>query len=794
VASSALVLVGALAAFSPLDNAIAQTADSSNTRSNSIHDFSMASQPLGQSIMMVAKVAGLPISVNTSLVEGKTAPALTGSMTASQALQRILVGSGLSAEFEQDLIVIRSGNQPQAATTLAPVLVSAMAENAAARFNPATTVGSKEALTQREIPQTVSVITQDQIQEQNARTVTGALARAPGITLVKQTDNASFINGSTVFSRGWQITDYNLDGIPTTITNLPLSSTAIYDRIEVLHGASGLYTGLGGAGGTINVVRKQPGKEYQFNGSVGSGTNNTYLGDLDVTGPLNEAGTLRGRGVVAWQRTGNDNGTFDKTGTFYGILEGDIAEATTAQLGASYETSTGRPQVGFPIYSTGKMIHPSREDYSYPSWNRYTSDTGTIFGNLQHKFNNGWVGKVAATYIDTNALNNFAYQRSAINPLTNQVTGTWSYQPFSNEQQAYDAYLNGPFQLFGRTHQLTVGTNYRRVRTKSDLNSKLTSGFWPFDDVGPDARPSTSLTDYHVPTNGTQEDYGVYANSRFSLADPLTLIVGGRLGWYNATTTFTGTYNNITLFDRENKYRYNDKVTPFAGLVYDINQTYSAYFSYSTIFQPNSATDQSGNIIKPLEGTQYELGVKGTYLDGKATASVALFRGKQKNRPVQDPSDPTGQFFIASGDARTQGVETMLSGEIFPGLVVSTGYTYLNTKLMDDNAAGTQFWQVAPKHMFKFWGNYKLPGQLHDWSVGAGITAVSNTGIEDGVKAAGYALTDARIAYQVNRNIELAVNVSNIFDRYYISSLGGTSGANYLGNGRTTMLTLRASY
>jgi outer membrane receptor for ferric coprogen and ferric-rhodotorulic acid len=587
--------------------------------------------------------------------------------------------------------------------------------------------------------------------------------------------------------------------VPTTLDDngLPISSTAIFDRVEILRGASGLYNGLGGAGGTLNLVRKQPGKEYQINSAVGIGTNDSYLGQLDVTGPLNEAGTLRGRAVGSWQQIGRDNSSFDKNGTFYGILEGDLSSTTTAQLGASYEAGTGRPDSGFPAYNDGTWLRPSRSDYFDTKWSRYTTDRRTVFGNISHRFDNGWMTKFSATYIDTDSLSNVGYPSTPINASTGLISMKWQYTPIELQQQAYDLYAAGPFEFLGRRHELTIGANYQKRNASNQMHTNTPAVPYALDSIGPSTRPSPDSANYLYFVDSKKEDYGVYANLRFSISDSLTFVGGGRLSWYAAESATDSTLNGIKSY-KNSAYKYDSKITPFAGIVYDLNDTYTAYASYATIFFPNTLQDRDGNILKPLEGDQYEIGVKGTYLDGRVNGSIALFRGTQKNRPV---SDPDSTFYIAAGKTRAQGIDVSISGEVIPNLVVSAGYTYLTTKLLDDNKYGTAFGQYAPKHTFKLWADYKLPGRLNRWSVGGGVTAKSsaynyNFAGTYRYNAGGYALVDGRIGYDWNKHTNISLNIGNIFNRYYISTIAENQYAsnNYLGQGRSAMLTLRTSY
>lgn len=786
---ASIALVSAAIVINALPSAaIAQSAPSATTAGNTVYTFSIPSQPLGQALNALGKRAGMPISVDSSLVVGKTSPAVNGSMTVSQALQKVLADSGLTAEVGKDSIVVRQAQSSTGVSTLPTVTVTGNTVNPENEINPPTTVGSKVPLTQREIPQTVTVVSQQQIQDQNLNTVSDVLANTPGITVMRQPNTD--VLGDVIYARGWQITNYNIDGIPTIIGTVPLTSMAMYDRVEVLHGAAGLYEGLGGAGGTVNVVHKQPSKDYALNSTTSVGGNNTYVQQLDVTGALNQSGTLTGRGVVSWQKLGRDNGTFDKDTTLYGILQADVSPRTTVQLGASYNAGTGRPDVGFPVYSSdGSLPHLSRSHDVYPDWFRYTNDEMTVFGNITHRFSNNWQLKLASTYTKTKLLNVSGY------PETADDNGDFTVYPQrfldTNRQQAYDVFVEGPLDILNRELDLTVGGNYFKKNEVWD-NLQNYYGFsatdYTFDGSESVFNDITEDNIWEPHEQVKTTNYGVYVNARYHILKPLTLVLGGRMGWYKTSTDETLDSLGVTS-SSNTKMAYHNKTTPFVGLVYDIDKNYSVYTSYSTIFQPYDVTDKNGNLLKPLQGRQYEVGIKGSYFDDRLNTSVALFRGVQNDRAVPDPTNP--DYSVNGGSASVKGVETTISGKPLENLTVSAGYTYLTTKIYDSNTSGTSFSEYTPKHMFKLWSKYQLPGKFNKWSIGGSVFATSDA-IYSSTRAPGYATFGTSIGYKWSNHVQLNLSISNIFNRYYYTVPSYLE--NHIGQGRDAMLTAQISY
>ena len=682
-----------------------------------------------------------------------------------------------------------------ATASLPTVSVSATAttDPIAARVNPSTTVGSKIALSQREISQSVSIITQEQIETENLRDLKQALRQTTGVS-VTSVDQTRM----TVYARGFPIDTMDIDGVSTPITYLTPPSLAMYDRVEVLRGPAGLYSGSGGPGGTINLVRKRAPSTFTLNAETGAGNYNQFHEQLDVGGPLNKTGTLRGRvvGVV-------DNANLQQEGThksnteIYGTVEADLTSHTTLRVGGSHQAFAGKSmQYGYPTYADGSFLKVSPSTYYGADWNRedYTLTTG--FAELQTRLAHGWSSTFSVNYRDTHRDSTFAGLRGAVA----SGSATSQYQTSrglsDDVQKIVDFSASGPFSLLGRRHQLTVGVNVL------DENNPQTSvpgnpRNFTVNLNNPIDPTHVSLTaKKSIQTTYTNE-YALYSNARFNLADPLTLVLGGRMSWWRSQLQ-ADPYQNAnavaSVSDSENAH-----FTPYAGLIYDINDRYSAYVSYAQIFKPQSERDASGSLLKPLVGEQYEAGIKGSYLNDRINTSLAIFQLTEKNRGILLPGDITDSIYVAQGKARSRGVEAQVSGEVLPGLDVSLGYTYTATHYLDASAdtGRAAFSAYTPKHLFKAWANYRLPGKFHNISAGGGLyvtSAYSASSSTATVRQPGYATMDLRAAYDIDRHTSVAINVNNVFNRRYYQSIQTTSDHNFLGDPLMAMVTLRYHY
>lgn len=774
-------------------------------------DYDIPGGPLADGLNRFAQQSGVSIVLDANRLRGLRTPGLKGRYDIDAGFDTLLRGSGFVADKTASGYVLRQ--VPVIASAADGAMLPATNVNAtndrAESLNPPTTVGSKSALTQREIPQTISVISQQQIQEQSMRTVDDAMRYAPGVTT--EINQPGF---SSYYSRGFPISTTQFDGVPTGVVTSgisgPTDNLAMYDRVEVLYGPAGLLNGFGGDGGILNLVRKRA--PDQFEASVQASAGNYSNGDLqaDIGGPLNEAGTLRGR-IVAdeqYQHLMQDT-TWQRNQQFYGTLEADITPTTQVRIGASYSDTYGRPMYGFPSYTNYSLPDLSRSTYLGPSWNWFESQRETVFGQIEQKLANDWTVKLSYNYMHTttDVLSGSIANADAATGLANMYSlNTDDY----NTQHAIDVYATGPFQLLGRKHQLTIGANYLH---STDLTNQYLIN--PSSGLDFEGDINASLYDNSAYSNafagGPQNDvttisnqYGIYGNVRFSLADPLTLVLSGRVTWWNSESVPSADPNNNYFGNVATYDRLPAKFSPMLGLVYDFLPHHTLYASYSSIYQPQAGDEMfGGGVIKPIEGAQYEVGEKSDWLDGRMSTSVALFHIKESNRAMSDPLH-TG-YYIAEGQATSQGVEFRFNGKLTADWSVNAGYTYVDWHNDDTSFTAHQsFAVVTPKHLFKLWTSYRLPGEYHRWTVSGGMYLTSSVFYRDTsgylsnytaaggtLNAGGYATFDARVAYQFDKHWSAAFAVSNLFDRKYITSLTTGGLGNYYGNPRQFLLTLR---
>ena len=274
----------------------------------------------------------------------------------------------------------------------------------------ATDTATRMVLSPRETPQSVSVITRQQMDDFNLDSVAEVMQRTPGVTVKTQDTERQ-----QLFARGFEITNFLYDGMPSTrIDTLgkqaALSDTFIYDRIEVLRGASGLLNGIGNPSATVNLVRKKPTRD--FTGQVGAELNSWdgYRGEFDASGSLSKNGRVRGRFVSAYEQGESflDHYENEKQ-VFYGVIEADLFDNTLLTVGMDYMDydPMGSTWGGIPLfYSDGGLADLDRDLNPATDWSSWAQDSQTVFVNLEHQFENGWYSKFAYT----NQQNNYDAQ------------------------------------------------------------------------------------------------------------------------------------------------------------------------------------------------------------------------------------------------------------------------------------------------------------------------------------------------------------------------------------------------
>lgn len=789
--------------------------------------YHISADTLENSLAAFATAAGVSITVPPALVAGVTSQGLEGSYTLQQGFDALLAGSGLQAVSSTPGVYMLQKAQAisspaGAASTLPEVQVSAktdrslVSEGSGAYTVKASNSATRFDLSLRETPQSVSVITRQHMDDQGLTNISDVLQQTPGITVNRENSE-----GYTFYSRGFAIQNFQFDGVPSLSTdagnvrdNYSITNTAIYDRVEILKGATGLLNGAGFPGGVINFVRKRPTAEFQGHVLLGAGSWDNYRGEVDLSGPITEDGRLKGRVVSVLQ----DQGSYmdyarSEQSIFYGILEAELSAATKLSLGLDYQKNNNNATTNTHLptfFSDGSEAKFKRSTNPADKWAYRNHETKRIFTDLEHRFDNDWQLKATLSHRDYNSREIIAGMASPsadntaslINvadrsaPHGYYVGGAAQFNT-NTKENGIDLMARGKYSLLGREHELVVGYNFAKTDSTSrrydgDTDSSISDIFnWNNNATYPSRFDWWSTFDVDV------KQSMVYLATALKPTDYLSVILGAR------ATNYEWSLHSRNAVPRTAQYgtEVSGEVTPYAGVTLDVDQQHSVYFSYTDIFKPQAYNfNAAGQQLDPLTGKSYEIGGKGEYLDGKLNASIAYFLIKQDNFAILDPSGaatPTGgSAMTAIKGVETRGIELEMSGEILPRWHVLSGYTYRHSTDANDQRVSTN----QPLSLFKLATQYRFAGPLNALSLGGSLNWQNGSyfdlpmnGNNWRFEQKAYTVVNLNAAYDLNPQWKMLLQVNNLFDKHYYSGIGNYNSAFY-GTPRNAMLSVRYQF
>ncbi|WP_052360936.1 TonB-dependent siderophore receptor [Geminisphaera colitermitum] len=656
------------------------------------------------------------------------------------------------------------------------------------------TVAGKTALPVRQIPNSVSVITQQRIADQNLVTVADALNQTTGVTVISNDSTQS-----QYYSRGYTLNVQN-DGLSSTdsLTGYQQLDLAFYERVEVLRGPAGVLQGSGNLGGVVNLVKKRTTNNFEtaLSGSIGSWNN--YLGQFDVNVPLNTTKTVRGRVVgFAQDRDFFYDRSHDRKLGGYGIVEWDLGPRTTASVSFSVQDDNSDiAYMGLPSISGGGLLNVKRSTNPYPDWNRMEWTTYDYGFDIEHKFESDWIAKVRLNHRDQGLFFKDAFPSSEINPVTNTTNYRRREYDYDYDRNALDIYVSGPVTLFGREHTLLLGYNYDGLETNSGGVEAPALSNIPFGRH--DLVPEFWLP-YNTFSESKTTQSGFYGQVRISVIDPFTVVAGGRVSDYEAKSRrWTSPATKPVWIPGAKE---TGEFTPYAGAVYDLTKQISLYGSYSDIFVPQTQKRPDDSTIDPRVGKQYEVGAKGEFFDKKLNVSLAFFDMKDTGRAYALAAPAPPNTYGNEGEVESKGIEFEISGSPFPGYELTAGYTWTTTEYTRDSSReGWKLDTKLPEHSFKFWGTRRFTeGPLDGLSLGLGFIWVSATSIGNEAYwnqylQSSYSVASALVGYRINKKLTVSLNVNNLFDTTYYTRLSGSNTYNSYGEPRNFTLSARYQF
>lgn len=802
--SHRLLVLGLLATTTPIIvvptsiNAYAQTT------------YSVQAGSLSRALSNFGSQSGTQISYEASIVQGKKSPGVQKAATREQAIAQLLRGTGLTYSFTDASSVVISqpsssstGAVPEGTTVLNTITVAGGNGSTTEGTNSYTT-GSMSTTTKlpmsiRETPQSVSVVTRKMIDDKDYQTLDQAMADTPGVT--------TKIGASSVrheyWSRGLEIDNIQYDGVSNNVHYFARDSDGqddldMYDRVEVIKGAAGLTTGAGNPAGAINLVRKRPLDEEKLTVTTRASSWGNGRAVVDYSKPLNEAKTVRARIVGAFGGGDSYKDYYsNRDGMFYATIDADLTEDTTLNIGYSYQNQKidGFDWGGLPARPDGSFYDEfSPSTFLGNDWDYLYRRQNTLFLDLEHRFDNGWKlsfdGRGAWSRADMRG----GYTWWIGDDL-------WFYPgrfPYANDVYSFDVNASGPIEIFGRDHDFVFGVNGSRTNLWVGVSNYASSIMDPTTwDPGAEPAPEDIAL-----TSGSDEktdQIGGYASARFSLTDDLKLIAGGRISWWKWDKEQTSYTNGAT---SSSDYSANANFVPYVGLVYDVTSDLTAYASYTGIFKPQNYYGRNGDLLKPIEGTNLEAGVKADLFNGQLSATAAVFRTMRDNVGqriigISYCNPLSSNCYEGVDGVESKGIELELRGAITQHWNIMAGYTYAVSKYTEGSMDGQRFNTTqSPENVFKLYTSYSL---LEDkLTLGGGVRAqskiYSKTATVD-LEQGAFAVADVMAKYDISDKTAIQFNVNNLFDKRYYTSIDPTVGLNnWMGAPREFRLNLKHTF
>ncbi len=640
---------------------------------------------------------------------------------------------------------------------------------------------SKLNIPLKETPQTVNVLTRQQLDDFALDNTRDVLRNTPGIIVSNQeTERTSYL------ARGFEISNVLVDGVGIPLEGYNYNNdnpdSFLFDRVEVVKGANALNNGIGDPGATINMIRKRPTSDLQtaFNASYGSWNTQRY--EVDVSSPLTQDGKVRGR-VFGYQQTGDsylDRYELEKNG-IGAVVEADVTDTTL--LTAGYTETNHKPNgVNWgsnPLINTeGEQLSYSR-NYNYsPSWAHWDSNIKSYFAELEQKLGGDWTAKL--TYDEKRTQRDSKLLILSRKPGANGTSGIFLYPGMyidDNKEQQASLSFSGTYPLWGQRHEASLGYVWAKNRLDElgyagSFVNPLTTDLASFTPEEPSWDMSKTSGEMHI----RQKNQSLYAATRLHLNDDLKLLLGAN---YVQAESSGSSYGTDTIYDE-------DKVLPYAGLTYNFSPEYTGYLSYTSIFRPQTTKAMDGSINKPIEGESYEVGVKSSWLDDKLTATMAVFRTEQSNYPLRDSDGIPTLRTTQVSDLRSQGYEFGLAGQLTDHFNLSFGYTQFSLKDLINGGDARTF---NPTQSFNLLTTYQVP-QLPKLKLGLGVQWQDQTYLDvpeataNGVitQKAGiieqdaYALVNLMASYELNEHMTLQANGNNLTNEKYLFNFPNQQG------------------
>ncbi|ORM66745.1 ferrichrome porin FhuA [Pantoea rwandensis] len=658
-------------------------------------------------------------------------------------------------------------------------------------WGPAPTIAAKQSATGTKTdtpieknPQSVSVVTQEEMAMRAVTSVKGAFNYTPGV-LTGNRGSSDVIDALSI--RGFSETNTNqyLDGLKLQGDNYSEFAIDPYflERAELLRGPVSVLYGKSNPGGVVALVSKRPTQETLREVQFQMGTDNLFSTGFDFGGSLDDDGVYSYR-LTGLARSADAQQEMNKEKRY------TIAPSFSWRPDANtrFDLLTyfqNEPETGYYgwLPRQGTVVGITRPDgssYKLPTnfdegedSNKISRNTKMVGYNFEHNFNDTWTVRQNLRYADLRT-NYRSIYGNGFDATTNEITRGSAVSDEKLNQFAVDTQAQAKFGTGAVDHTLLMGVDYQR--TRNDIDAAFGSAF-PISATNPqygnDALDGAAFPYQYL---NRQEQTGLYTQDQMEW-NRWVLTLGGRYDY-----AMTSALNRNGNTEEKN---HDQAFTWRGGLNYVFDNGIAPYFSYSESFIPTAGTTSSGETFDPSRAKQYEAGVKYVPKDRPIVITGAIYQLTKTKNLTPDPNNIN--FSVQSGEIRSRGVELEAKAALNANINMTAAYTYTDAEYTEDTVLKGKTPVQVPKHMASLWGDYTFhETALSGVTLGAGVryvgeskglyaeTEQNGSNSNQNFDVAGYTTVDAAIKYDLARfglpGSTVGVNINNLFDREYVAS------------------------
>ncbi len=741
--------------------------------SPTLQTYNISAGSLQTALILFVKQADVKVFTDPALLSGKTTQGLQGNYTVQDGLKHLLGDSGLQAVPQgkgylvQKLQITQSDiGQAEKESTLPTITVSA--KTSSGYTVPKISTATKTNTPLIDVPQSISVVTQEAIKDQNIQSMSDAVRYVPGMGISQGEGNRDAL----VFRGNRSTADFFVDGVRDDVQYF--RDLYNIERVEVLKGPNGMIFGRGGSGGVINRVQKEadwiPVRE--INAQIGSW--NAKRVALDVGQGMNEVSAVRLNAMYEDSDSFRDGVNLKR----YGInptVTVMPSDKTKVVLNVEYFKDERTADRGIPsMTGTGKPFITNRSTF-FGDPERSNSDTELKAANalIEHKFDNQVLLRNRTRYATQDKFYVNVYPSGAVNAAGTQVAVS-AYNDTTNR----DNFFNQTDLLYtlnagNMKHDLVAGLELGHqstdnVRATGLFNGTATSVNVPVTNPITHAPLTFTTRPADANNHSTLNQISVYAQDQITLMPKLQAILGLRHDTYDVDFRKNNATPPQDLNSKDSFW------SPRAGLVYKPVENVSVYGSYSLAYVPR-AGEQLTSItvttaaLEPEKFKNIEVGAKWDIRPNLALTS-ALFQLDRTNVIVPDPNNAAVSI-LADGQ-RNKGFELGLAGRITPAWTVMGGYTYQDGTITSTQSSTIKAGSVLaelPKNTFSLWNRYDFNAM---WGAGLGVISRDKmyTSTDNAVYLPGFVRVDAAVYAKIDKNLRAQLNIENLFDTNYYAS------------------------